>query len=112
MNIDKLPAGKEMDHAVAEYVMKWERYETDPPHTAWAYLKGGVRWIRPEFSPSTNIAHAIEVAEFLKLTIGPRRDAAPGWYAECSFCREINGHADTPALAICRAALKALSASR
>jgi len=72
------------------------------------YFAGNEVW-----RPSTNIAHAFEVVEKMDDCLHLRQHGEKGnWSA--SFCGHYHGHAneshaDTPAMAICLAALEAVT---
>lgn len=108
MNIDEMPAGREIDVLVAEKVMGWYY---DPKLDTYAtpenpgVIAGGVPYY------STNISAALEVIERLGELLGawfeikgPRK-----WLARC-HCpnKQCTAIADTVSLAVCRAALKAI----
>lgn len=133
MNYDEMPAGPEMDRLVAEKVMGWVRdshkIPDDEPdwhagmtvHGPWKDGSKGGRY-STSWQPSINIAHAWEVVEtmtsdrmFFSLANESDR-AGAGWQA--ALCRATNCEpltyravADGPALAICRAVLKAAKKS-
>lgn len=109
---DEMESGIELDALVAERVMGWSDFRplTHPE------LKGRVVGRSPDGSQgmpppySTDLNTAWKVVE--KLCEGDKRDVSLGWFrvASCAFNGK-NGpgecvFASTPALAICRAALK------
>lgn len=126
-DIDKIPAGREMDTLVAEHVTGWTRhtFNGQDPNSLWddeflfnEMARVGYTHIDQESKYrrvprySTNIAAAWEVIDKLDESHaawfeirGPRV-----WLAQCS----LPGHgrfsatASSGPLAICRAALKAL----
>lgn len=114
MNIDDMPAGPEMDRLVAERVMGWE--PKPPRWNGWWYYEDH----RPDedskcFQPSTNIAHAWEVVDRMKIR---GDDVCLDFYrshdqwqvsTNAPKGRGSCASADTAPLAICRAALKAVS---
>lgn len=113
IEVDTLPAGREMDALIEEYVMH-EHYCNCPPVEDCAVHSWASPW-------STDIYYAWQVVEKLPRTFWPevRRMDNGTW------CCEIVGRGDTPVqvspeplalcfadtapLAICRAALKAVS---
>lgn len=113
MNIDAIPAGRELDAMVAEKVMGWRAVgghkgvPSDPQCTVHVEV--------PRYS--TLISCAWEVVEKLQETSIlehlEQRDGDEGKYV-VQFCAKPNeawwhehAYADTAPLAICRAALKA-----
>lgn len=109
MNIDQMPAGREMDTLVAQEVMGWHCWNTEQgPCYKTAdgqYVRGAHTW-----SPSTSIADAWEVVEFL---IGIRKllSIHPHMFEwSCEWAGGHHAYAKTAPLAICRAALKAVGA--
>lgn len=128
--IDRMPAGKEMEALIAEKIMEWRRIPAEQVEwvkMAWAQCAGPLNAIDAQFflviphgdgtwhygSPSwfsTDIHSIWDLVEKMK----PLRlwliDFGDYWQA--SFLREDSGegvkaNGDTPMLAICRAALKA-----
>ena len=117
VDIDNMPAGREMDVLVAERVMGWE-YE----HPVWRLPSGGFVVYKPVFSIS--ISAAWEVVEKMRISVIQSED---GWYAavtedvihtfSCNnppnISKEVHGKywavAEIAPLAICRAALKAVT---
>lgn len=112
-----LPAGPELDRLIAEKVMGWEQ-------DGLGYSIDGGKDYRHPFEPSTNIAHAWEAVECL------RKQSKPiiVWAGEVKYVAALldeNAHAfgdhyidsrlngafsaSTAPLAICRAALMAVS---
>jgi len=100
----RMPAGKEMDEAIAKHVMKWR---PDSESERWITGRG-----EPTFLPnfSTDCAFLKEMESKLR---------ALGWGFQWEQCVEegygadffkkgqrIVGYADTRALAFCRAALR------
>jgi hypothetical protein len=119
MQTTELPAGQELDALIAERVMGWhvERYATyGAPSDHWHDATGS-RVASSDWSPSTDIAAAWQIVERLRLF-----DSAVGgkvlwqdedtWHVGHLFWEQLqsDAHADTPMLAICRAALTAVSA--
>ncbi len=110
-----MPAGGEMDCLIAEKVMGWwlEAHMCNPPIPV-AYMNPKDRaWYRKaeDWAPSTNIAHAWEVVERMivlgkMFSMGSHGHDNEDWSA---IFGSIGGYADTAPLAICRAALKAVS---
>mgnify|MGYP001561309207 CR=1 FL=1 len=117
MNIDTMQAGPEMDALVATKVMGWSR-------DSWAETEGweaGVRFtghwkeaptaLQFAFRPSTNIAHAFEVME----KVGGMTLTQYGDRWACAAEREPMlemmdmRYGETAPLAICRAALAAVT---
>ncbi len=104
----------EIDRQIAEKVMGWKVEEGSVP--CWIMMWVGTDRYIPfrSFSPSTNIAHAFEVVEKLQKLY-------PDLYMSLIFPRVIKRihygfrtgsqvwEADTPAMAICLAALKAIN---
>jgi hypothetical protein len=135
MKIDDMPAGREMDALIAEKVFGLEVYrskrdwiQTGMPHMAeWSEAVGYPAYWHPPFELatyvpeySTNLIAAWEVVGELKnydywlnltfeMTYFPSEDKTRmAWQVnfrgrKCGF-----GCSDNPALAICRAALKAV----
>lgn len=138
MQVDNMPAGREMDILIAEKVMEidtdgyWittvdantsncgtislEWLKNNPTFDINRIDKDGWEYEGPQYS--TDMSPAWEVAEKLKLAVIPRH---PGW--ACAHCRAVvdggptwigvaDEHgwtkAETAPLAICRAALKAM----
>lgn len=124
MNYDDMQAGPEMDRLIAEKVMGWKWHETrstmSPSH--WVDRKRNARFIGQRFEPSIQMAHAWEVVDHMTQTTketwefhvtttlhvaifefdgGRDRPWKPGQYI---------GQALTMPLAICRAALMAITA--
>jgi hypothetical protein len=109
MNIDTMPAGKDMDVLIAEKVMGWKlawgdwtHWDTTPdaPERCIGFL--------PSFS--SEIEDAWQVMEKMRLSIVPISIApiGKGWMASKNsyFADHETCHAATASLAICRAALK------
>jgi hypothetical protein len=118
---DTMPAGAEMDDAVGRRVMGWTRLEdraqdpTLPTTYGWTTTNSGGRPGTPirgsvHWQPSTKIAHAWEVMEWLfyrgcdPSLMGD--DGPGGWWCQCKGGIEAF-NADVR-LAICYAALAAL----
>ena len=115
--IDKLPAGQELDILIAERVMGWERLPERPnrqrgfateeyQNLRWRLPNGEVTLDLDYFS--TDISEAWQVVEKLYLHVGPFGDY---WYASDVHNwndARIIVHAFTAPLAICRASLKAV----
>lgn len=129
MNIDDMPAGREMDALVAEKVMAWTSVRTGKKYDAsdfddlYGQSLGGFDWRCPVPGYSTDIAAAWKVVEYLRKRKEPygaqldhieERNQSEGiWVVQ--FCAKYNeawwhahAYADTVPLAICRAALKAV----
>lgn len=126
MNIDTLPAGRELDALVAERAMGWTKvkvqtesefggastfvlYGTSPINQPWKRV--------PAYS--TDIAATWEIAEklgpmWLYKTTAGKPSAAAGQLYACSLGSSVLerewSYGDTAPLAICRAALKAVGA--
>lgn len=134
--IDAMLAGKELDRLIAEKVMRWRldiSYPYRPDNEAGWRIGGGPEWLNEKgeptyhffndcpFCPSTDLDAAVEATEALA-------PIAPGASAACSWrFRLLRDHdrgywadvwtiaedaswqagAPTPALALCRALLKA-----
>jgi|SRR3990167_6605526 len=130
MTPDEMEAGRELDALVAEKVMGWHLvtdYDYTPPEDQWhnaagfAAVAAGNKLIDGKtlrgWSPSTDIAAAWDL--FVKLAAPPHRfylsyDAEDGelpasWDVFEGSDWFLVASADTAPLAICRAALKALS---
>jgi hypothetical protein len=132
-----MPAGDEMDRAVAELVMRWHYREVElaggidifgdwrEPGVSRGFVKSADKFFPRAFHPSTNIAHAWEVVEKIAGTVRGGRDVEVvveamgpqhGTMArvhlvddEARGATEIAAaSADTAPLAICRAALMAV----
>jgi hypothetical protein len=121
----------DIDKEIAEKVMEWKE-DCDPePHHPHYYLGTDGKIIatikhRPyewfEWHPSTDIKQAFEVVEKMRemgwefyLEDPDRNNEKKGWYAEFlhhkSYDRNYgwSDDADTPAMAICKAALTAIN---
>lgn len=115
MNIDQMPAGREMDALVAEKVMGWTP-SLSSQGIMWLNKDGEYERGEHTFHPSTDIAAAWEVVERLE-AIGVllwklgREDHMPNWYVSVgrNFQPGVSAEERTAPLAICRAALKAVS---
>lgn len=127
MNIDAMPAGRELDALVAEKVMGWTACDANEAYPRWMHGDPGdefaeagrgrgcapltTAWRVPYSRYSTDIAAAWEVVEKVR----GDRDVWLQWDSETSIwgCQFFSGghecFADTAPLAICRAALKAVS---
>lgn len=101
MNADQMPAGLELDRLVAEKVMGWhrdcDRWMAGDQMRGWAF----------EWNPSTNIAHAWEAVDRILSNQGRNLNLqVKAGTCFAHFCGTTEGaRADTPPLAICRAAL-------
>jgi hypothetical protein len=115
MNIDDMQAGPEMDRLVAE-ATGWARWQTVNGRNAFPVATDT---LHDEWQPSTNIAHAFEVAEKIREIpcyfqledhdIDGRDGRA--WVCRIGaslFLPAIVGIGETAPLAICRASLKAV----
>src|SRR3990167_6178677 len=120
-----MPAGREMDALVAEYVMQWQHIDSwlgSPLAKGWDGFWDGewVRWITlPEsddedraksWSPSTDIAAAWAVADMLHFSIISQHPI--GWLVDTRSNTRlpfVEVYANTAPLAICRAALKVVT---
>ena len=112
--IERMPAGREMDRLIAEKVMGWK---SDGSHSSdglpiYHTYQNGSRdvWLR-DWKPSSDIAAAWQVAEKLRNEWGSF-DLRAGlqWFCWSDVDNRIAGEvvaasADTASLAICRAAL-------
>lgn len=120
MDPDEMPAGSDLDHAIIEKVMQWE-WQADeyfPNDGYWcgdrAPSLADQREPTRHFSPSTNIAHAWEVVEKLRALgrpmsihggVSPSDAPAVRWIVQTL---DAKAYGETAALALCRAALKAV----
>lgn len=120
MNIDELQVGRDTDVLVAETVMKWDVYRYQKDNYVIVHCDGDdvhCYHLEPDdvymaWEPSSRLRDAwvvvdylIEYAHSFELQwLG----ATYGWW--CKISGEC-AKARTPELAICRAALKAMSAS-
>lgn len=116
MNIDEMQAGPELDALIATEVMG---LIVHPRNTGLWVPQGpadGIADHTPKiiggWLPSTNIAHAMEVVEKMRLQLVPCVDE-PHWFVCEGDCVDhgksrFGTIADTAPLAICRAALKAV----
>ena len=113
MDIDTMPAGRELDALVAEKVVKRDIHVYECPASPFSRKNGRCCCV-PHYS--TYIAAAWEVVEKLRAD-GYRfrgveeHDEDPGWrclVGKPSFYPSYEAHADTAPLAICPAALKAV----
>jgi hypothetical protein len=103
MKIQDMPAGREMDALVAERVMGW--------------TKSDVELFINRFHPSSEICCAWEVVEKIGLPVAVIQSALGDDDFSCEFMMNADGdtvcgNADTPMLAICRAALMAVGGDR
>ena len=127
-DIDNMPAGREMDALIAEKVMGWRVHFRN---TAWwvkaedekeaIVKKVGFACGNDRFMPSTDIAAAWKVAEKVgekyDCVIFRDRDTDKKPYCQFVYCdngdedtfEEYIAEAETVPLAICRAALKAVT---
>jgi len=115
--IDAMPAGPEMDASIAAFVMRLDDVKTYPDGRV-LYRKVedlgpavATTWVKVP-SYSTSDAAALEVLKSERLAVAPAEGSgwAAGygeWYGS-GFEFDPSGRGDTPALAICRAALKAV----
>ena len=129
MNIDEMPAGNELDRLVAEKVMKWRR-ERNWKRRGWWSAKDPLRAERgngphnylvhhsEDWHPSADIVAAWEVIEKMIENKKWEHFSLVRWYDRGQFWW-VSGATDddepthsvdseTPMLAICRAALKAV----
>lgn len=111
--------GRELDALVAEKVMGWTPYQEDIPdpftegtYTSWDDDKGRSHMIPPNYS--TDIAAAMEMEAKINLLTGKMlAKLRPG---EWCIMQQRDGtlyfehHGESPAHAICLAALKAVGA--
>ena len=132
MNIDEMPAGREMDALVAEKVMGWNHIHDRavrlmglPPEATVMWGEDVCPHLLPILSYSTDIANAWRIVETLategyltSVAWEPGRDGRS--YASVQMIldrnliadlvlnnpREMDGRGRTAPLAICRAALK------
>lgn len=110
MNIDNIPAGKEMDQLIAEKVTRFiltkdgyiRLYDADTGLPTRNVMKC------PNYS--TDIADAWkafkEILDPNRISIHPRENGQEGLWWAVYFDDEMITHANTAPLAICRAALK------
>ena len=123
-DIDTLPAGPELDALIAEKVMGWEWNIRNGQCYAEHWCSNAADcW--PEWSPSTDITAAWEVVEKLRnwpnghywLSLSQIAGVRGEWRSGFSYGGMAVNHspkfvvADTAPLAICRAALKAITPS-
>ena len=121
MNIDKLEAGHELDRLIAEKVMGWRKvFDEDQGDGMW------ILWVQqdgqeiydqqlPKFS--ADIAAAWEVVEKLSqgesmVTVRTDRTALRWICIAETSTRTFSANESTAPLAICRAALKVVGASK
>ena len=124
MDIDTMPAGREMDVLVAEKVMEWRDVTLDGYPPVWEVGESLRTWEPTSFGsfmPSTEIAAAMELEPKMPYFVLRRR--GPRWECQSVFCGDPMDHmvehngvsacacrfgeGGTPELAITRAALKA-----
>lgn len=106
MNIDKMPAGRDMDVLVAGRVFDYSLTGDGYIKLFDAETKNPSVWVRQIPHYSTDIAAAWQVAmKFTGFSIGHRNGTFEG-YVDGS--PESLVYAETAPLAICRAALKAV----
>jgi hypothetical protein len=127
MNVDELEAGSELDALVAERVMGWRRTSDSSRDVVWWIwiLPNGVEIAYDDLPPfSTRVDMAWCAVDQIrnkqladKFYIAWRQDGfidgewdARFGYFDTDYTEWPQGFADTPALAICRAALKCLTA--
>ena len=114
--------GPELDRIIAEKVMGWtvcvEPLICQGCNTDTMLDGNGKVWHRGDvWSPSTNIAHAFEVVEKVRLLDFPcslQRNIKGEWFVE-EYCGEvcsILSRADSAPHAICLAALKAVGGDK
>lgn len=125
-DIDTMPAGPELDRLVAERVMgfqyiEFHPWDDDSEDGTYDYWQDGERVLARNsigaehhkcavWQPSTNNAHAIEVL-VAKKAWEPRvgwNDEVHAWFCDFEKMPFGNSAADTIALAICRALLRAV----
>lgn len=115
MKIDEMPAGREMDKAISQYVFGNKEFvcrHSDDDYHVVNEQNGLIAYLYvPHYS--INIAAAWEVVEKMEMWVVPAHDSQgdrAGWnacpYGDYSKYGATN--ANTAPLAICRAALKAL----
>jgi len=99
MDVYKLKPGPELDLLIAEKIMGWSGEGLKAAEV-------GVLW-----SPSTRIADAWEVVEKLELSIAPYEIGPMKWMASKTsyFIDSETESGETAPLAICRAALTAVT---
>lgn len=121
------PAGKRMDAWVAEYVMGWKHHDGEQPY--WIEDTEDGDFIATQdinWEPSTKLNDAFEVVK--KFEFGRAKDGRPAscmdlmmfdtfrpdnwscFFYSPLFKQTASSIADTPTLAICRAALMAIKA--
>ena len=108
----QMKAGCKIDVLIAKHVMKfeWSYIDVPPYETRWINKSGDTFRI-DELNYSTNIASAWQVVDMLCKPTGCdvikvcNRDPYFGGDWSCNFGRGFVAFADTPSLAICRAAL-------
>ena len=126
MNIDNMPAGREIDALIAEKVMGWVIHSRN---TAWWVKVAdenevttevmGFTYGKDRFAPSTNIADAWEVVKklqqhfFIDIVVGRKAGKANGKFGvdveighyDAEGWALVSMDAPEAPLAICRAAL-------
>lgn len=119
MNIDEMQAGRKMDALVAEKVMRWTSVAFGHECNHGGIYSAWGPYTEPVGKPpdlngtdmvprySTNIAAALQVMMQAPKgwSVGVRRTLTGDWIADYGTA---SGRADTPELAIGRAALKAM----
>lgn len=123
IDILNMQAGEEMDKLVAERVMKWKRAHLDYVFWQPSASEENLRYcsstmpqtlrdfaLFSPFHPSRDIADAWEVTKKIDAPVAVIQSMVKdGWSAEFYYDAEIiQATADTPSLAICRAALLAV----
>lgn len=126
MNIDEMQAGRELDALVAERVMGWKNVSFDEVGDEWTGARPanlGYHEVVPHHSTDIGIAmqqvvpriHQLKTAAFSLDCLSPTDDY---WQAtfksgldmkQAKFDRLDCAVADTPELAICKAALRAMA---
>jgi hypothetical protein len=117
MNIDTMPAGQELDALVAEKVMGWDIHFKDPELRGgkehWRDHERSTNWLPEQWCPSSDISAAWEVLEKVQDVGSLERFGGFGWRCEVHSVSpnfvDCAAEGDTAPLAICRAALKAVS---
>ena len=123
MNAEALEAGRAFDSRIAQEVLKWQPRLSleDDEKDRWVRPSdpgGPYSWIVTHFmsnwEPSTNIAYSMLLVEYMLEAFDTFALSYDGtlqlWHArfsgEPSNWESLWGHAETPMLAICRAAIQ------
>lgn len=128
VDVDTLEAGPEINNLIASRVMGWhlakvkvagaDFYRPVEAYVEYWVNENDTSQIQPyEFDPSLDIAVAWQVIDQIMQTYSHEVTVEHGWqehpgpYWHCHMGL-VDATADTPALAVCRAALKTVSGNK